>query len=280
MPSPHWRLNPTKPTAAVMSPDRSQKRVSNAAGLLDAPFAGRRAARRAAFRSAGVHAAPRWPSGPRRPHPATIARVVDLELHRVRAEDQVQQPVQGDPGLPADSGHARPVVAAPHEPGDDAANADPEDDPDAIEMADARQRADDVVAEWLDLLRPAVDRRDDVARQALGLAHRVLRGRCVERIGLVGVRDARAVADGPHALAARRHRRLDHRAPGAVDLDAGVLHHGRRLDTAGPHDGARPDELAVADDHATLPDFTNRCRQMNPEAAGRQLAGRVVAHLA
>ena len=94
----------------------------------------------------------------------------------------------------------------------------------------------------------------------------------------VGIRDARAVPDGPHPFPARGHGRSHHGPAGAIDLDAGLAHDRRRLDAACPHDGARPDPRTVAEDHAVLAHLGERGTQVELEATLPELAFRVVAH--
>src|SRR6185436_10920357 len=98
------------------------------------------------------------------------------------------------PDLPVERRHTHYVIGTVHEPGDDAAEPDSVDLRHAAVEAERGDGADvgmDIVAAGA-----APQRRDDIVRQSLRLADRMLRTRTAHRAWLVGfgqIRDGGAV---------------------------------------------------------------------------------------
>ena len=199
----------------------------------------RRETSRRVYRRPQASSCTRRSALPGRAHGAVL--VLHLELHRVGAEDRGQQPVERDAHLAAEARRAAPVVAAPHEPGQQAAHPDAEHHADPGVMADRRQLAERPVAERLQLAcrrcgprccAPAPWPRAPRSGRWRRAAARPGRRRS-------GSRAQSPMANTPSRLVAMVGRAIAR--PASVHLDAALGHERRGAHAAGPDDGAGRD---------------------------------------
>ena len=192
--------------------------------------------------------------------------------------DGGQQPIQRHVRLAAEARRAAPVVAAPHEPGQQAAHPDAEHHPTPV-PPDRGQLPQRPVAERPG--RRAVDVGQDVVGQRLGLAHRVLGGGRVRwPVRVVHVRDPGAVTDGEHpARLVAMVASVIARPARSTSTDLG--HQRRGSHAAGPDDGAGRDgalPLALTDHGLVLAHLLDGHAGQHLVAALLQAPTRVVTH--
>src|SRR5690606_12834218 len=213
------------------------------------------------------------------------------ELHHFALGEEADDPVGQDAALAADARHAAEVVAAVHEPGEQALGLEPVRVGHALVQAEAGHRADVLVLVRLEGGAHVLG--VDVVGQDVGLADGVLgAGRAVLHREVRGVGHLGRVARAPRAfddLADLGGAGLD----AGGDLEAGValevaLGADRQVgllqqrvghDAGGPDDGVGVELLAVGEDDVAALAGLQRGAQADVHAALGELAGRVGAHL-
>src|SRR5687768_7666996 len=199
--------------------------------------------------------------------PASSQRVLvaeEVELDDVVFEQQRDRPVEDDAQPALEAGHLHEVVAPPDPPGEEATQLDPHDPADAVVVTERRERSEAFVDErlqlyWRSALRRA-DGCDEVPRQHLRLAHRVLGERGVWVSLRIG--DGGAITQRPDAAVARHaHARVDQHAPALALFQRHVLQQRIRRDTRGEDDRrGRNALLAGENDQVLLDALDGRAR--------------------